>query len=374
LSSRASSPSISRRRIRLDGALDDRPLSLALFLEAPLIFLAFYVWLVGVRGHWRMQDFMAVRGAAGQLLHGRSPYPDADPATLLAAKHLVYPPLVGYLFAPFAALPYAVAAPLWFFLVPALLAGSLALLGVRDPRCYGVVFLWYPTVACLGTGALGPLLVLLVACAWRWRHRPGVVAPTLALAVVAKLFLWPLVVWLLATRRFRAAALTCATALVVLIVPFAPLGSHAALHEYPQLLRSLDGIFGPASFSGTTFFRALGITGHGAVVIVLLVTAALVLWAFVLGRRGGDATALTVALLAALLASPIVWMHYYVLLVVPIALARPRLSGLWLLPLLYWASPELESFGELRRLAVGIGVTTAVALVSVRRDVVAADR
>ena len=39
------------------------------------------------------------------------------------------------------------------------------------------------------------------------------------------------------------------------------------------------------------------------------------------------------ALAAAFVITPIVWLHYLVLLVVPIALARPRLSGLWLVPL-----------------------------------------
>ena len=42
---------------------------------------------------------------------------------------------------------------------------------------------------------------------------------------------------------------------------------------------------------------------------------------------------LTLALAAGLVATPILWLHYLVLLVVPIALARPRLSALWFAPL-----------------------------------------
>ncbi|MGH7342691.1 MAG: hypothetical protein ACREKH_19575, partial [Candidatus Rokuibacteriota bacterium] len=34
-----------------------------------------------------------------------------------------------------------------------------------------------------------------------------------------------------------------------------------------------------------------------------------------------------------LVLTPILWLHYLVLLVVPIALARPRLSALWFVPL-----------------------------------------
>ena len=40
----------------------------------------------------------------------------------------------------------------------------------------------------------------------------------------------------------------------------------------------------------------------------------------------------TLTLAAALCASPIVWVHYFLLLLVPLALIRPRLSLLWFVP------------------------------------------
>ena len=39
---------------------------------------------------------------------------------------------------------------------------------------------------------------------------------------------------------------------------------------------------------------------------------------------------------AAFALSPIVWLHYFVLLYIPIAIVRPRLSWLWALPLAFW--------------------------------------
>ena len=39
---------------------------------------------------------------------------------------------------------------------------------------------------------------------------------------------------------------------------------------------------------------------------------------------------------AALMLSPIVWLDYYAVLAVPLAIVRPRLSPIWLLPLLTW--------------------------------------
>jgi hypothetical protein len=35
-----------------------------------------------------------------------------------------------------------------------------------------------------------------------------------------------------------------------------------------------------------------------------------------------------------------VWLHYLVLLIVPLAIFRPRFSALWLLPILLWTSPR----------------------------------
>ena len=46
-----------------------------------------------------------------------------------------------------------------------------------------------------------------------------------------------------------------------------------------------------------------------------------------------DRRSLTLMLAAGFVLTPILWLHYLVLLVVPIALARPRLSALWLVPL-----------------------------------------
>ena len=53
----------------------------------------------------------------------------------------------------------------------------------------------------------------------------------------------------------------------------------------------------------------------------------------VLGRRGDERTAFVVAIAAALALSPIVWLHYFALLLVVVALAQPRLGLLWFVPL-----------------------------------------
>jgi hypothetical protein len=42
---------------------------------------------------------------------------------------------------------------------------------------------------------------------------------------------------------------------------------------------------------------------------------------------------------AALALSPIVWLHFFALLIVPIAAVSPQFSALWLVPLLTWFAP-----------------------------------
>ena len=48
----------------------------------------------------------------------------------------------------------------------------------------------------------------------------------------------------------------------------------------------------------------------------------------------------TCAVAATLALSPIVWLHYLVVLLVPMSILRPRFSALWLLPVLLWISPR----------------------------------
>ena len=88
----------------------------------------------------------------------------------------------------------------------------------------------------------------------------------------------------------------------------------------------------------------------------LAVGACLLFLSFRAARAPGDTQevqdrrSFTLAIAAALALTPVVWNHYLLLLIVPVALARPRLSGLWVLPLaancLYlfdWYGPAMAS-------------------------------
>jgi hypothetical protein len=89
----------------------------------------------------------------------------------------------------------------------------------------------------------------------------------------------------------------------------------------------------------------------------------LVVLAVSLAARGadGERRSFAVAVLGSLVATPVLWLHYFALLFVPIALYRPRLSGLWFVPLVLWVTPAGHSEGSLWKIALALAVTAIVA-------------
>jgi alpha-1,2-mannosyltransferase len=212
--------------------------------------------------------------------------------------------------------------------------GTLALLDVRDWRCYPVALLYPPTLENVEYGAIGPVLALLVALAWRYRDRTGAVSASLGATVALKVFLWPLLVWLAATRRGRAAVGAALVAAVLALGSWAVIG-FAGIADYPELLRRLSDIESGNSYSAYAILLTMGLPSALAHVVVVAAAVALLALGWRAGRDGddGDRRSLTFALAAGLVLTPILWLHYLVLLIVPIALARPRLSALWFVPL-----------------------------------------
>jgi hypothetical protein len=336
-----------------------RPWELVSFIWVPAIAIAYACWWE-IRTHDRLQDFGIFRTAASAVIHGRSPYM-AHP-TGAAVAHFdkfVYPPIAALIFAPFAALPAGPSGVLMFIAGFAALLGALRLLGVEDWRCYGVAVISAPAVNSLALGAITSFLLLGAALAWRYRDRPTVVGVATAFTAVLKLFLWPLGVWLLATRRWRAAAICAGTGLILLLGGWAVIG-FAGLQDYPTLVHLLQQVEAPVSYS---LVALLGISGKTATALTVALSLAAVIAVWLVARSsGGDRRGFAVAIVFSLVASPLIWIHYLLLLYVPIALYRPRLSGLWFLPLLLWVTPTTHSQGATWRIALALFVVAVVAL------------
>jgi hypothetical protein len=290
----------------------------------------------------RPYDLAVFLDAADAVRRGESPYVAPDSVVEQGDSPYVYPPVLAVVLVPATALPDDVAGSspegvLFSLLLIACVVGALLLLGVRDWRCYPVALLYPVTLENIEYGALGPVLALLVALGWRYRDRVVRVAAAAGVAVVLKLFLWPLVLWLAATRRWRAAAGAVATALGLALLSWAAIGFDG-LTRYPQLLRSLSDLEAESSYSTYAVLRALGLPTGVAQTLAAAGCIALLALAWHAARSGADSRvrdrrSLTLALAAGFVLTPILWLHYLVLLVVPIALARPRLSPLWFAPL-----------------------------------------
>jgi hypothetical protein len=333
-----------------------RPLELGVFIQVPAITVIWLGWFVS--GHGGAGDFAIFRGAGRAVIDGHSPY--VHPALKLLASNdrFVYPTPFALPFVPFALIPGAVAAIVFLLLSVVAVLVSVGLLGIRDWRCYGAALLGLPVFGALGVGSIGPFLLLLCALGWRYRCRTLAGVP-LALAAGAKLFLWPLLVWLLITRRFRAFAAAFATLGVILVV-WASIDARG-MRRYPETVRLLNDVQRWKSYSLQSLLVSLHVPSLTSEVVAAVASVAAVS-AVMLVRRRGDAATFAAAVVASLIATPILWTHYLVLLIAPIAVTRPRLTPLWLLPLVLWATPHPESLGVVWRIVLVLAVVGIVAV------------
>jgi hypothetical protein len=339
------------------------PLDWTLLGVLPVLLVIAFTF--GARHHQPAYDFRAVWQASRDVAHGRNPYPTvssipSDPA----AQHdfFIYPAIVAVVMVPFGLLPFTLAAGLFMALLVASVAATLRILGVRDWRCYGAAFASIPVLESFRLGALSPLLALGLAAAWAARDRRWTLPAVVCAVVLAKLFLWPVFVWLLATRRWGAAARAGILTAVVGAAGWAVVGL-GTLTSYPALLgkmtdvqfRNTIGVDGLLASLG-----AGGTTAHDGSVLMTIAGTAAIVAAARWGRR--PELAFAVAILVALLASPITWLHYETLLLVPVALVSRRMSAWWLLPLVLWVTPQPQSWGSPWRIALPMAVAAAVAL------------
>ena len=286
----------------------------------------------------------AYLSAAHAVLDGESPYPPLEGPELASQTAYVYPPLLAYVLVPFTALSESAAAVLAVLAVAALLVATLALLGVRDVRCYAAMFLWAPTVNVLHMASASALVALAAALAWRYRATVWPLAAAIGLGIAIKIILWPLLVWTLATRRLRASLLAAVVGGGVTLILWAAL-SFEGLDRYLAMVRRLTELEAEHSYSLVGALRTVGVADAASQVMAIAVGVALLGACVAFARRGDDLRSFTLALSAALALSPIVWLHYLVLLLVPLAIARPRFSAVWLMPLLLWLTP-LNGNGE----------------------------
>jgi len=322
-------------------------------------------------------DFHQFWQGGRDAIDGRSPYPPAgslphggdptlDPVGIQNVFRFPYPAPAALAMAPFGALPFTFGASLFVVFSIGAIFLALRLLDVMDWRCYGLAFASITALGALRLGTLTPVLLLGLAVAWRFRDRPAIAASAVGALVVAKLFLWPLLLWLVLSRRVGTAVLALAIATTVTLGSWAVIG-FAGLADYPALLSTLAATVQGKGWSTVALGLSLGLSSAAAKLLSLALGCSVLAVAAFAPRGKRDLWAFTLAIAAAILLSPIVWLHYFLLLGAPLAIAFPTLAPAWLLPLVFWAWPFQETGGDVWKITLGFAAlasVTAVTLVS----------
>jgi Glycosyltransferase family 87 len=353
----SSAPGLARRatkraalleRLGLHEFASDRPSSRgALYALAfqhtffgvvPVLFTVFVVGLAASQHSFAVDFHYAFWPAGQRVLHGLTPYVSPNSPQVGAGIAFVYPAVGAVLFAPLALIPHGLADALFASISLAAALAALRVLGVRDWRLYGLVALTPAVISGWQTANVTLLLVLGTAAAWRHRKRPLVAGALVAVMVSVKLFIWPLGLWLLVTRRYAALAWAIGLGVLMNALAWSILGFQQ-LHRYTELVHAVSRAEERTAYTLMALGQQVG-TGRTAAYAVALAVAAIAAVACVIaGRRHHDQSALLLSIAVSLLATPIVWRHYFALLIVPLAIARPRLSAVWLLPLALHVCP-----------------------------------
>lgn len=279
--------------------------------------------------------------AGHRVLHGASPYLWTA-AQYRGSMAFVYPALSALSFAPAALLPRGFGAVTFTFVCVALVPTTLWITRVRDWRVYGIALIWLPVYGAWMTANESLFLMFALACLWRWRDKPAVAGILTAAAISLKPLMWPLALWLLATRRWTASGWALASGILLNLAAWSVLG-------FGQIAAYLHAVSVDTDDSWRTGFGVPALLAHlggslaAGTVVMLILSASLAAAVVYIGFVKHDqirALALTVAL--ALVSSPLLWTHYLVLLIVPLAVLRPRLSWVWALPLLMWVSQPAD--------------------------------
>jgi alpha-1,2-mannosyltransferase len=309
---------------------------------APVVF-AMLIAFVGYGASWPIGfDFRGTLWEpARALLDGLPIYPDPTREAIVIGNPTVYPPLFIVMSVPLALLPVTAASWVWFCLLGACVLASTWILGVRDWRCHVLAITSPVVVHGLYYGNLTIFLLVPLAIAWRYRDRARIAGVAVGVAVAAKLFVWPLVIWLLLTRRFVAAGWAVASAAAVALVAWAVIGFEG-LADYPSLLRAVQDVYAIRSISLSTVAGAMGASTSVAVAVAALaglVCVAVAAW--LVRGPDGDRRAFAVLVAGCVLATPIVWPNYAALLLVPIAITWPRLAPAWFYGYAIWLAGAL---------------------------------
>ncbi len=312
--------------VRSAGPSGRRFARVALPVVAVAVFSAGLATIFAAAGPTLGYDFQAYLHAAQRLLDGRPLY---DPGVDLAGGFAIYlyPPPFALAFVPFALLPDGVALAAWLGVLAVAFVAGVALLPVRRDIRWLVLLLaglQWPFLYTMKLGQVTPLLLFAFAAGWRWMDRPIVLAGSLAAGTAIKLQPALLFAWAVVERRWRAVALGAA-ALVGLAIVATSITGPGAWADYVALLRKVSSpVTTPHNFTPGAIAYQAGASEALATAIQWLSVLAVGLVTVFAWLRRDDETSYVVTVVASQLLSPLLWDHYAVVLLIPVALLLER--------------------------------------------------
>jgi hypothetical protein len=290
-------------------------------------------------------DFLAYHQAASRILNGERLYDVAVEQTG-GFGLFYYPPPFAVVMLPFALIPGDVAVWLWVALSAAMVVVALGLMPVgRTVR--GVVLLLaavsWPVAYAIKLGQVGPLLLLLFAVAWRWLDRPVPLGLAGAIGTIVKLQPGIVLAWAVLTRRWLAVVVGGVALVVAAIVATVLTGGLATWTDFVAVIRNVsDPITTPHNFTPGAVAYQLGASEAVGALLQVVSSALVVVAVLYAALRLPASPSFLVAVIASQLLSPVLWDHYAMLLLLPVAyllerrqwwaIAIPLLTSVLVLP------------------------------------------
>ncbi|MDP9482889.1 MAG: DUF2029 domain-containing protein [Chloroflexota bacterium] len=267
-------------------------------------------------------DFLAYHQAAERVLAGERLY---DPTVEQTGGFglFYYPPPFVLAILPFALLDPTAATWAWTGLSVAALLGGIALMPVSLTVRWLTILLAglsWPVAYALKLGQVGPLLLLLFAIGWRRLDDPLALGGSAAGGAIVKIQPGIVLAWAVLTRRWRAVAVGVAVLAGAAVVATLVTGGLSVWTDYVALLSNVsDPISTPHNFTPGAIAYQLGAPTGVAATVQLVSTVGVVAAVVIAALRAGAAASYLAAVVASQLLSPVLWDHYAMLLLLPVA-------------------------------------------------------
>lgn len=274
-------------------------------------------------------DYKAYDLAVDHLLAGQTMY---DPTATETGSFglFFYPPPFAVMVIPFALLPTDIGVWAWTaFLVAATLV-AIWLMPVSSRVRFVVLLLAalsWPLVYAISLGQVGPLILLTFAAGWRWMASPARLGLSIAIGGAIKIQPAILVGWAVLTGRLRAAVIAVVAGLALAAVATLIAGPSSWFEEASLLGRVSKPVLTPHAFGvGRLLFEA-GVPESAAMLAHLANLALVALVTLAATLRATPVASYMAVVIASQFVSPVLWDHYALVLLLPVAWLLDR--GRW---------------------------------------------